>query len=510
MGFLHIGGVRTALYNYLFAKQNKGDFILRIEDTDQERFVPEAENYIIESLKWCGITPTEGVGFGDGKYGPYRQSERKDIYIKYVHQLLKSGAAYYAFDTPDELDKMRKDFNNGNGKYDATTRRYMKNSLTLDGEEVRDLLGKNTPYVVRLHVPVNQNIDFVDELRGLISTNSSQVDDKVIYKSKDNLPTYHLANVVDDHLMEITHVIRGEEWIASTPIHVLLYQYFGWNRPSFTHLPLILGPKGKLSKRDGDTYGFPVHPIGFRNLGFSADATVNFLAFLGWNPGDNREIFSIEDLVKVFDIKRIQKGGAKFNFDKAKWFNGQHLQKMNDNLLSSLVTYPDGNPIAMNPNNDWWNWKLEHRYRNPAGYINRVMDFAKSRMNFISDFWGVASYMFVSNPLEVMDDKTKTIITNKWNQKIETFLSNYYGNISQKKFVATEEGYSKLATEMMEASNVTSGEILALFRIALCGDKKGPSVFQIMDILGPDKVKERIVGLITYCQKIHTKECAVG
>lgn len=339
-GALHIGGVRTALYNYLFAKQNGGDLILRIEDTDSQRFVPGAEDYIIEALTWLGIKFDEGVGFG-GNYGPYRQSERKEIYKQYVDQLISNGLAYIAFDTPSELEEKRNAI--ANFQYDASTRLQMRNSLTLSAEETNTLIAAGNQYVVRIKIEPNENIVVNDLIRGEVIINSSVLDDKVLYKSADQLPTYHMANIVDDHLMEVTHVIRGEEWLPSAPLHVLLYRYLGWTdtMPAFAHLPLLLKPEGngKLSKRDGDRLGFPVFPLewkdpvsgdissGYRESGYLPEAVVNFLALLGWNPGNDQEILTMDELVKLFSLEHCSKSGAKFDYEKGKWFNHQYIQK---------------------------------------------------------------------------------------------------------------------------------------------------------------------------------------
>nr|MCM8871873.1 glutamate--tRNA ligase [Paludibacteraceae bacterium] len=339
-GALHIGGVRTALYNYLFARQNGGKMLLRIEDTDSNRFVPGAEEYIIESLKWLGIEIDEGVGVG-GEHAPYRQSERKDIYRKYVDQLLNDGKAYIAFDTPEQLEAKRNEIKNF--QYDATTRGMMTNSLTLDAEEVKSRIANGDNYVVRIKIEPGEEVEVDDLIRGKVVINSSIIDDKVLYKSADNLPTYHLANIVDDHLMEITHVIRGEEWLPSAPLHVLLYRFLGWadTMPRFAHLPLLLKPQGngKLSKRDGDKLGFPVFPLewtdpktgekskGYREEGYLPEAVINFLALLGWHPSSDQEMFTMDELIKEFSLDRVSKSGAKFDFEKGKWFNHQYLEK---------------------------------------------------------------------------------------------------------------------------------------------------------------------------------------
>ncbi|MCB0541003.1 MAG: glutamate--tRNA ligase, partial [Bacteroidetes bacterium] len=351
-GPLHMGGVRTALYCYLFAKQNNGDFILRIEDTDQNRYVEGAEQYIIDALKWCGIEANEGVSYG-GEFGPYRQSERKDMYRAYAEELIEKGDAYYAFDTEEELEEWRENMKkqgNPSPKYDPITRQYLKNSLSLSEDEVKKRLNAGDDYVIRYKMPRNEEVKFEDKIRGIVSFQSNQLDDKVLLKG-DGMPTYHLANVVDDHTMEITDVIRGEEWLPSTPLHVMLYKSFGWEMPSFAHLPLILKPdgKGKLSKRDGDRLGFPVFPlnwqdpesgeqsIGYKERGFLPEAFINMLAFLGWNPGTEQEIFSREELIKDFSIERVNKSGARFDYEKTKWFNQQYLKNKSDKELADLT-----------------------------------------------------------------------------------------------------------------------------------------------------------------------------
>ena len=394
-GPLHMGGVRTALYNYLFAKKHGGDFILRIEDTDQTRFVKGAEDYIIESLKWCHILPDEGQGFG-GNYGPYRQSERKSLYRKYADQLLDSGNAYYAFDTAEELDRMRemaKQAGTANWQYNHVTRNSMKNSLTLSQQEVDERLERNEPYVIRIKLPRNEEVKFNDIIRGWVSVNTNNMDDKVLFKS-DGMPTYHLANIVDDRLMDISHVIRGEEWLPSAPLHVLLYRYLGWEeeRPEFAHLPLLLKPdgNGKLSKRDGDRLGFPVFPLqwrnpetgeifsGYREQGYFADAFVNMLAFLGWNPGTEQELFTMQELIDSFTLERVNKAGAKYDHDKTRWFNQQYLRAQSDEQLGLLFQKElEENQID-----------VSHEY---ATAVAKVM---KERAYFVKDMLDEGDYFF--------------------------------------------------------------------------------------------------------------------
>ncbi|MFQ5447346.1 MAG: glutamate--tRNA ligase, partial [Saprospiraceae bacterium] len=409
-GPLHIGGVRTALYNYLFAKKTRGTFILRIEDTDQGRYVSGAEDYIADALEWCGLKPDEGPGMG-GEYGPYRQSERKDIYKKYALELVSNGSAYYAFDTPEELDARRKAEaakGNHNFRYDNATRQSMKNSLTLSASEVKHLLDGGEHYVIRLKVPQDETVTFRDLIRGQVSFQTNELDDKVLLKG-DGMPTYHLANIVDDHLMHISHVIRGEEWLPSTGHHVLLYRAFGWEAtmPQFAHLPLILKPdgKGKLSKRDGAKFDMPVFPLGwdgptpedkfrgFREFGFLPAAAVNFLAFLGWNPGTEQELFSLDELCQAFSIEKISKGGARFDYDKAKWYNQQYIQRSDNATLAALVQ-PH---IAANG------------HAPDTAYVEKVCGVLKERLTFLTDFWEAGSYFF--EDVKSYDDKN---IAKRW------------------------------------------------------------------------------------------------
>ena len=390
-GPLHIGGVRTALYNYLFAKKHGGEFILRIEDTDSQRFVPGAEEYIIESFNWLGITFDEGVHVG-GPCAPYRQSERKSIYKKYVDQLLEAGLAYIAFDTPEELDAKRTEI--ANFQYDASTRGLMRNSLTLSADEVKALIEAGNQYVVRIKIEPGQDVVVNDLIRGEVVINSSILDDKVLYKSADQLPTYHMANIVDDHLMEISHVIRGEEWLPSAPLHVLLYRFLGWEdtMPRFAHLPLLLKPdgNGKLSKRDGDRLGFPVFPLewkdpksgdissGYREAGYLPDAVVNFLALLGWNSGTEQEIFSMEELIAIFSLERCSKSGAKFDFEKGKWFNHKYVQqKSNEEIAALFQPFLKENAVEAAPEK-----------------VAQVVGLVKERVNFVKELWGQASFFF--------------------------------------------------------------------------------------------------------------------
>ncbi|HIF15519.1 MAG TPA: glutamate--tRNA ligase, partial [Bacteroidetes bacterium] len=394
-GPLHIGGVRTALYNYLFARKHGGKMLLRIEDTDQKRYVPGAEDYIVQSLAWCGIEIDEGVSSG-GELGPYRQSERKELYREYAELLIEKGFAYYAFDTPEDLDEMRKRVKAQgvpNPQYNSITRQYMKNSVSLSSDEVNSRLKNGDPYVVRIKMPRNEEVKINDIIRSWVVVNSTQLDDKVLFKS-DGMPTYHLANVVDDHLMKITHVIRGEEWLPSTPLHVLLYKYFGWEdtMPQFAHLPLLLRPdgNGKLSKRDGDIMGFPVYPIewddpksgekssGYRERGFLKDSFINMLSFLGWHPSDNQEIFSMNELIESFSLERVSKAGAKFDYEKAKWFNQQYILRMDgDILLKSLNEQIEG---------------INHKY--DRAQLEKICALLKERVQFVSELKQEALFFF--------------------------------------------------------------------------------------------------------------------
>ena len=482
-GPLHIGGVRTALYNFLFAKHFNGDFVLRIEDTDQTRFVPGAEDYIIESLKWCGICPNEGQGFGGGK-GPYRQSERKGLYKEYVDLLIERGHAYYAFDSGDELDEMRenaKQMKMPNWQYNGVTRSSMKNSLTLPAEEVKSRLESNEEYTVRIKMPRNEEVRFHDEIRGWVIVNTNNMDDKVLFKS-DGMPTYHMANVVDDYLMEISHVIRGEEWLPSAPLHVLLYRYLGWegSMPKFAHLPLILKPdgNGKLSKRDGDRLGFPVFPLewsdpttqeissGYREKGYFPEAFVNMLAFLGWNPGTSQEIFSIDELVSAFSLERVGKSGAKFDPDKTKWFNQQYLRaKPNEELGQMLANFVEG--------------------EFDGAFLSNVAGMMKERASF--PFELASGDYFFSPPLEY-DEKTQR---KKW--KTETPERMKALAVA---FEAVEpfnsENVERSFKQFLQDNDLGMGAVLPNFRLLLTGQGMGPSMFQIAELLGKEETLNRI------------------
>jgi len=485
-GPLHIGGVRTALFNYLFAKKYNGYFILRIEDTDQTRYVKGAEEYIIESLEWCGIKFNEGVSVG-GSHAPYRQSERKEIYKKFAEQLIKSNHAYYAFDTAEELDNKRKEYekNKATFQYNSNTRLSMKNSLSMADEEVCNNINEEVPYVIRIKVPENENIEFNDIIRQKVIFNSSQVDDKVLYKS-DGMPTYHLANVVDDYLMQISHVIRGEEWLSSTPIHVLLYRYLGIenNMPEFAHLPLLLKPdgKGKLSKRDGDKLGFPVFPLkwvdpntneissGYRESGYFPESFINFLTFLGWNPGTTQELFTLDELVEAFSLEKVGKSGSKFDFEKAKWFNHQYLIMKTDEELCNLFM-----PILKEKNIDVC-----------YDYVTKVCSILKERVNFVNEFWNQGYYFFIQ-PQEY-DSK---IIKDKWKENTPVILNEII-----KLLISSEDFCSKPLEETVKnylhSQNLNIGQIMSAIRISLVGTAIGPGVFEIAEIIGKNETIERL------------------
>ena len=482
-GALHIGGVRTALYNYLFAKQNGGDMILRIEDTDSHRFVPGAEDYIIEALTWLGIKFDEGVSFG-GKYGPYRQSERRDIYKKYVDQLLDGGFAYYAFDTPEELEAKRKE--QPNFQYDASTRLQMRNSLTLSAEETKRLIDDGEQYVVRVKIEPNEDIHVHDLIRGEVVINSSILDDKVLYKSSDQLPTYHLANLVDDHLMEVTHVIRGEEWLPSAPLHVLLYRDFGWadTMPQFAHLALLLKPEGngKLSKRDGDRLGFPVFPLewhdpksgeissGYRESGYLPEAVVNFLALLGWNPGNDQEILSMDELIRQFDLTRCSKSGAKFDYEKGKWFNHHYIQmKSNEELTELFMPELEKHGVKADP-----------------AYVAKVIGMMKDRVTFVKELWDVSSFFFIAP--ETYDEKTTK---KRWKPESAAQLTEFIEVLRNHEpfdIESTEEA----AKAWIESKGYQLGNIMNAARLALVGEGKGPHIFDITETLGKEESIRRI------------------
>lgn len=482
-GALHIGGVRTALYNYLFARQHGGDLVFRIEDTDSNRFVPGAEEYIIESFRWLGIKFDEGVSFG-GEHGPYRQSERRSIYKKYVDQLLAADKAYIAFDTPEQLEAKRAEIQNF--QYDARTRCEMTNSLTLPKEEVERRIADGEQYVVRFKVEPGIDVHIDDMIRGHVVIKSDILDDKVLYKSADELPTYHLANIVDDHLMEITHVIRGEEWLPSAPLHVLLYRAFGWEdtMPTFAHLPLLLKPegKGKLSKRDGDRLGFPVFPLewhdpktgdvssGYRESGYFPEAVVNFLALLGWNPGTEQELFTLDELVEAFDIHKCSKAGARFDYQKGIWFNHEYMLKKSNEEVANLFA-----PIVANNGVD------ETMER-----ITQVVAMMKDRVNFVKELWPLCSFFFIA-PTEY-DEKT---VKKRWkadSAKVMGELADVLEGIDD----FSVEGQESVVMKWVEEKGYKLGDVMNAFRLTLVGIGKGPGMFDISAFLGKEETLKRL------------------
>lgn len=481
-GPLHIGGVRTALYNYLFAKKNGGDFILRIEDTDQNRLVPGAEQYIIESLKWTGIEPNEGVGFGDGVHAPYRQSDRKASYSQYAEKLLYAGFAYYAFDTETELDQLKA--NIANFKYDANTRELGKNSLTLSSTEVAQRLSNNEHYVIRIKLPADEDVKFYDEIRGWVVVNSSQMDDKVLLKS-DGMPTYHLANVCDDYVMQISHVIRGEEWLPSAPLHVLLYRYLGWeaSMPKFTHLPLLLKPdgNGKLSKRDGDRLGFPVFPLewtdpktnevssGYKQKGYLPESVFNMLAFLGWNPGTEQEIFSKNELIEAFSIEHIHKAGAKFDFEKAKWFNAEYIKKITDEALAVLVK-------------DLVTAKFGEQ---ESDYLIKAAGLVKERLVFIND---IEHFGYLFQATEKYDAATLAKINNIKDQ----FDTDAFDNLLQQFSEAEGTVIETALKDFAATNNIKTGDMMKFLRVGLVGELSGPAIHDLIKLFGKTATSKRI------------------
>lgn len=494
-GALHIGGVRTALYNYLFARKNGGTFLLRIEDTDQNRYVPGAEAYIIESLKWVGLIPDEGVGFSspDDPGGPYRQSDRKDLYGKYAQELVERGHAYYAFDTPEALENARQATENFT--YNFHTRMGLQNSLALPANEVRSRLDAGEPFIIRLKVEPGQEIRVHDLVRGDVVFQSSELDDKVLLKA-DGMPTYHLANIVDDHLMKITHVIRGEEWLPSTAHHVLLYQGFGWadTMPQFAHLPLILKPvgNGKLSKRDGAKFGMPVFPLpwhadnpedsfaGFRDTGFLPEATINFLALLGWHPGGDQEIFSMDELIQAFSIEHISKSGARFDYEKAKWFNQRYIQAMDNAALAEHIR-----PLA------------EARgFRADLPFLTEIAALMKERVTFLPDFVEQGYYLF--GPVKFYDEE---MIRKKWNPALQTVFETLAEMVRQAQ-VFEAPALEEQVKQFMQESGIKPGEILPLLRLALAGTMKGPAVFDMAVVLGREETSRRLTEAPGYFNRI--------
>ncbi len=486
-GPLHMGGVRTALYNYLFAKKQGGDFLLRIEDTDQNRFVPGTEQYIVDSLAWCGIQWDEGPD-KPGPYAPYRQSERKDIYRQYAMQLVEHGHAYYAFDTPEELESMRKKMEtekSGNPQYDSNTRMFMKNSLTLSEEEVNQRLENGEPHVIRIKTPETGEVVLEDLIRGTVRVNASLLDDKVLFKG-DGMPTYHLANVVDDYLMKITHVIRGEEWLPSAPVHVLLYRFLGWEKemPRFAHLPLLLKPdgNGKLSKRDGDRLGFPVFPLqwkdpatgetssGYRESGYFPEAFVNILALLGWNPGTEKETFSMKELVEAFSLERVSKSGARFDPEKARWFNHQYLQKKNTEELAELFLE-----------------ELKERGHFPhKEKVIRITEMIKERVNFVNEMWEQAAFFF-----EAPTTYDEKFAKKRWKSDTPDILLKIADRLEMLEIFSLDNIENTLQ-KFMEETGTGAGKIMPGLRLALVGAGMGPDLKEIMEILGKEEVVKRI------------------
>ena len=480
-GPLHMGGVRTALYNYLFARKNNGTFILRIEDTDQTRFVEGAEDYIIDSLKWCGIKIDEGIYEG-GSYGPYRQSDRKAIYREYADMLVSSGDAYYAFDTPEELESMRGETEKDGNTfiYNAALRGKMKNSLSLDEAVWKKKLDDGEPYVIRYRMPENEEISFEDLIRGHIVVNSSTLDDKVLYKS-DGMPTYHLAHLVDDHLMKISHVIRGEEWLPSLPLHIMLYRSFKWDPPFFAHLPLLLKPdgKGKLSKRDGDKMGFPVFPLfwpygetakGYREEGYYPDAFVNMIALLGWNPGTEQEIFSMDQLIEAFSIERVGKSGSRFDPEKAKWFNHQYLQKKENDILAM----------------EFREFLRARGYQCDIVRIESLIALVKERVSFVKEIWDQTDFFF-----RAPESYDQDVIKKRWKEETPAQLMELSSVLD------SCEEFSPAATELtvkswIEQKGYNMGAIMNAFRLVVVGASRGPHMFDIISWIGKDETLRRI------------------
>jgi len=486
-GPLHMGGVRTALYNYLFAKKNNGTFIIRIEDTDQTRFVPGAQDYIMDALNWCGIIPDEGPGIG-GNYGPYVQSERQAMYKPYAEELVSNEKAYYAFDTPEELDAVRdqaKQMGMPNWQYNSVTRSTLKNSLTLSADEVKRRLDAGEQYVIRMKMPRNQDVRLEDVIRGWVVVNTNNLDDKVLFKS-DGMPTYHLANIVDDHLMEISHVIRGEEWLPSAPLHVLLYEAFGWEAPKFAHLPLLLRPdgNGKLSKRDGDRLGFPVFPTnwttadgelysGYREKGYFRGAFINMLAFLGWNPGTTQELFNMNELIEAFTLDRVGKAGAKFDPDKTKWFQQQYLRSSTDNELATLL-------------------KAEFSLTESIERLETFCHLMKERATFVADMMTEGVYL-IDRP----DNYDEQTVAKKWKEESGVLMQEW-----KERLIAitdfTAQNIETTFKTLLEEKQLGIGAVLPLFRLLVTGAGTGPSMFEIANFLGKEECVSRIeIGLNT-------------
>ncbi|NNJ89330.1 MAG: glutamate--tRNA ligase [Eudoraea sp.] len=481
-GPLHIGGVRTALFNYLFAKKHGGTFVLRIEDTDQNRYVEGAEQYIIDALNWCGIPFDEGPG-KNGAYGPYRQSERKDLYEKYAEELVEKGKAYYAFDTAEKLEFHRKDHEE-KGKtfiYNWHNREKLSNSLTLTPEEIQAKIEAGEDHVIRFKTPHEESIKLYDEIRGEIQIDASLLDDKVLFKS-DGMPTYHLANIVDDHLMEITHVIRGEEWLPSLALHYQLYEALGWKPPVFAHLPLIMKPtgKGKLSKRDGEKMGFPVFPlswessVGYKEAGYFPEAVVNFLAMLGWNPGDDKELYSMEELISAFTLERVHNSGARFDPDKTKWYNHQYLQQRSDAELAALF-YP-----IVQEKSAFLGQQAD------IEYVTKVVSMVKERANFVNDLWDLSSYFFITP-----DHYEEKPVKKQWKENTATILGDVQNLLKTSPSFNSVE-LEAVVKDWIVAEELSFGMVMAPLRLAIVGDLKGPHLFDILSMIGKEESVKRI------------------
>jgi glutamyl-tRNA synthetase len=480
-GPLHIGGVRTALYNYLFAKKHNGTFILRIEDTDQTRFVEGAEKYIMEALEWCGIKVDEGIREG-GKFGPYRQSDRKEIYRQYADRLIEKGDAYYAFDSNEALNKLRSDYEAGKETfiYNAAVREHLVNSLSLSYTEWKSRLDNGDPYVIRYKMPSNEDIHFDDIIRGNITVNTSTLDDKVLFKS-DGMPTYHLAHIVDDHLMEITHVIRGEEWLPSLPLHIMLYRSFGWISPQFAHLPLLLKPdgKGKLSKRDGDKMGFPVFPLywpygetarGYREEGYIPEAFVNMLALLGWNPGTEQEIFTMQELINAFSIERVGKSGSRFDPDKAKWFNHQYLQLQDNRKLAF----------------EFMKQVSDNGYNTDIEKLTTLVSLIKERAFFVKDMWAQADFFFVAP--ETYDNE---VVKKRWKEDTSDLMKELRSILSKTEDFSSP-GTESVVKKWIETKGYNLGVVMIAFRLLIVGASRGPHLFDIISWIGKEETLKRI------------------
>nr|MBK9650944.1 glutamate--tRNA ligase [Bacteroidota bacterium] len=493
-GPLHIGGMRTALYNYLFARQQGGDFLLRIEDTDQGRFVPGAEDYIIEALKWCNISPNEGIGFGDGPHAPYRQSARKIMYREYVDKLIESGNAYYAFDTAEELEALRKnaEANKSSFAYNANTRKSLINSITLTTEECEKKLKNGDHFVVRFKIPELGQVMLKDIVRGDVVVEVSSLDDKVLFKS-DGMPTYHLANVVDDYLMQITHVIRGEEWLPSAPLHVLLYRSFGWEQvmPQFAHLPLLLKPdgNGKLSKRDGDRLGFPVFPLnwtdpftgevssGYRERGYSPEAFANMIAVLGWHPTGEQELFSMDEMIKQFSLERVHKAGAKFDPEKTKWFNQQYLKKQTDiELAQSLSQYIEKQP----------KYSCIEESRKELVFLETVCKLMREKVHFVHEIFDMAPYFFFEP-----QSYDESVISKKWNDDAEKVIQTYLQSLQTETEVKSNR-YEELFKATCADLNLKDGQFVQILRVCITGMSGGAALYDTMALLGNDIVIARL------------------